>query len=238
MVAPHTRNDLTIYDRHGDGWWRADDGAFRSLRAVNTFRLDWLLRHLPRPVLGMRVVDLGCGGGLLAVPLAERGARLIGLDLSRPSLRAAHARAPTGVDFACADVLRVPLADAVADLVLLADVVEHVPQWPRAVAQAARLLRPGGVLYVNTINRTRRARYLAVHLAEGLGLVPRGTHDPALFVRPRELCAIADMAGLRCHRIEGEAPRLFTTLRRRAIHLRPSRSLAVAYAALFVKNPA
>ena len=120
---------------------------------------------------------------------------------------------------------------------LLADVVEHVPQWPSSILEAARLLRPGGVLYVNTINRTWRARYVAVRLAEGLGLVPRGTHDPALFVRPRELCAIADMAGLRCHRIEGEAPRLITTLRQRAIHLKASRSLAVAYAALFVKDP-
>jgi 2-polyprenyl-6-hydroxyphenyl methylase/3-demethylubiquinone-9 3-methyltransferase len=232
------RNDLGIYDRHAGGWWAGDDRTFRSLRAVSEFRLAWLLRHVPLPVPGARIADLGCGGGLLAVPLAARGARLLGLDLSVPSLREARARAGPGSLFLRADVRRTPLADASTDLVLLADVLEHVPDWPRAVAEAARILRRGGALYVNTINRTRRARLLAVALAERLGFLPRGTHDPALFVRPDELRATAARYGLRCCTITGEVPRLFTTVRTGAIRLRTSRSLAVAYGALFVKEQA
>ncbi|MEZ5962941.1 MAG: bifunctional 2-polyprenyl-6-hydroxyphenol methylase/3-demethylubiquinol 3-O-methyltransferase UbiG [Planctomycetota bacterium] len=232
------RNDLTIYDRHADGWWRSDDRTFRSLRAISEFRLAWLERHLPFSLAGAMVADIGCGGGLLALPLAARGARVVGLDHSLPSLRAAQRQAPGAAHLVCADLRRCPLRDTSADLVLLADVLEHVADWPAALHEAARLLRPGGALYVNTINRTRRARLLAVHLAEGLGLVPRGTHDAALFVRPEELCRAAAHDGLRCRQLDGEAPRLLATLRTGAIHLRQSRCLALAYTALFLKEPA
>jgi 2-polyprenyl-6-hydroxyphenyl methylase/3-demethylubiquinone-9 3-methyltransferase len=235
-MAKRPRNDLTIYDRAAEGWWRADDRTFASLRAVAEFRLTWLLENVPLPLAGARVVDLGCGGGLFAVPLAAQGARVLGLDRSQPSLGAARARGAPHARYACADLRWAPLPDAYADLVLLADVVEHVVEWRAAVAEAARVLRQGGVLYVSTINRTLRARWLAVHVAEGLGLVPRGTHDPALFVRPDELCAAAAGVGLRCVGVQGEAPRLCATLRQWVIRLRKSRSAAVTYAALFVKE--
>jgi 2-polyprenyl-6-hydroxyphenyl methylase/3-demethylubiquinone-9 3-methyltransferase len=230
------RNDLTIYDRHADGWWDPRDRAFASLRSVNQYRLAWLRRHLQRELTGARIADLGCGGGLLAVPLAAEGAIVVGVDLSRASLRTARAHATGLALFTHGDLDRCPLASASFDIVLLADVIEHVADWRHTLAEAARLLRPQGQLYVNTINRTRRARWLAVHLAEGLGLVPRGTHDPELFVRPEELQAAARGQGLRCTRIDGEAPALATTLRKRVICLKESRSLAVAYAALFAKE--
>lgn len=231
-----SRNDLTIYERHGDAWWRDDDRTFRSLRAISEFRLAWLLQHSPVPAHGARVADIGCGGGLMALPLAARGARVIGVDRSQRSLRAAQARRAHGTLFVHADLHRCPLADGCIDVALLADVLEHVDDWASAVHEAARLLRPGGVLYVNTINKTLRARLLAVSLAEGLGLVPRGTHDAAMFVRPQDLCATAARAGLRRLELAGEAPRLVATLRTRAIQMRASRSLALAYAALFVKE--
>lgn len=235
-MAPAPRNDLTIYDRHGHGWWDPRDRQFASLRSVNRFRLDWLLGNLGRTVAGLTVADLGCGGGLMSVPIAQRGARVFGFDLSRPSLRSAQQVADGSALFAVGDVDRCPLAPASCDLVLLADVIEHVADWRHTLTRAAELMRPGGQLYVNTLNRTRRARWLAVHLAEGIGLVPRGTHDPELFVKPVELQAAAQALGLRCTRIEGEAPALAATLRSRAICLKKSRSLAVAYAALFAKD--
>jgi 2-polyprenyl-6-hydroxyphenyl methylase/3-demethylubiquinone-9 3-methyltransferase len=235
-MPARARNDLTLYDRHAEGWWDAGDRAFASLRSVNEFRLAWLRRNLPGGFAGMRVADLGCGGGLLAVPLAAEGAAVAGVDLSQGSLLAARAQARGQAWFARADMGRCPLAGDGFDLVLLADVLEHVPDWRAPLAEAARLLRAGGVIYVNTINRTRRARWLAVALAEGLGFLPRGTHDPDLFVPPAELRAAADALGLRSVALAGEAPALVATLRARAIRLRPSRSLAVAYAALFAKE--
>ena len=228
------RNDLDLYERHADSWWNADSRAFRSLHRVNAFRVellrDWLGERLP----GALAIDLGCGGGLLAAPLAALGARVVGLDLGARSVAAAvdGARHPRCA-FVRADVLHPPLRAGLADLVLLADVLEHLERQPEALRAAARLLRPGGLLYVNTINRTLRARVLAVHLAEGLGLVPRCTHDARLFVRPDELERMAADAGLRLVRVQGESPALAATLARWAIQPERSRSVALAYSALF-----
>jgi 2-polyprenyl-6-hydroxyphenyl methylase/3-demethylubiquinone-9 3-methyltransferase len=222
------------------GWW--DDRAFASLRSVTAFRLELLsawLGGLPgRGADGSRatVVDLGCGGGLMAVPILRAGANVVGIDLALPALREAHAAAGNGGCFVAADLHACPIASGSADLVLLADVLEHVDDQAGVIAEAARLLRPSGRLFVHTINRTRRARWLAVDTAERLGLIPTGTHDPARFVRPDELAEAGRRAGLRIVCTAGEGIRWWATLRRRAIVLRPSRSLALGYAILFAKD--
>ena len=222
-----------LFDR-GD-WWDEGARAFASLRSVTTFRLELLRRWLPQGFAGRTVVDLGCGGGLLAVPLAREGAHVVGLDLAAKALRAARAQQPERLLAAQADLQELPLAERSADVVLLADVLEHVDDPAAVVAQAARVLRPGGALFVNTIHRTLRSRLFAITLGEGLGFIPRGTHQWRKFVRPDELDTMARTAGLVRVRRAGEAPRLWATLRAGAVVLRPSKSLAVGYAALFQK---
>ncbi|MCA8955490.1 MAG: 3-demethylubiquinone-9 3-O-methyltransferase [Planctomycetes bacterium] len=234
-MARQRHNDLEIYDRHGRGWWDEHDRTFASLRSVAGFRRGVLESWLPRGVAGLRVVDLGCGGGLWAVPLAESGANVVGVDRSLESLRTALQRASHRCRFVRADLNDPPLADGCADLVVLADVIEHLDDPQIAVYQAARLLVPGGLLYVSTLNRTRRAGVLAVALAEGLGLIPRGTHDPKRFVRPEALDDMAGRCGLRRQNLQGEALAWWPTLRRWAVVLRRGRSSAVSYAALFRK---
>lgn len=223
-----------LFDRHG--WWDPACRAFASLRSVTAFRLDLLRRWLPGDWTQRTVVDLGCGGGLLAVPLAAAGARVLGVDLAPMALRAGHARGSARFLPLAGDLVHSPVADAVADVVLLADVLEHVPAPQAAVHEAARLLRPGGRLFVNTIDRTRRARLLAITLGEGLGLIPRGTHDGRLFVRPQELDTMALAAGLRRVQRTGEAPRLWRTLRTRTVVLRESPRITVGYAALYERE--
>ncbi len=231
------RNDLSIYEDNGEEWWNPRSKTFRSLQSVNAFRLglidEWFGDRLP----GATVVDLGCGGGLLAEPISRRGARVVGIDLSPRSVRTAAARPPHGPrSYVCADVAHAPIADAVADVVLMADVLEHVPDVDAALAEAARVLKPGGLLYVNTINRTRRAHLLAVTVAEGVGLVPRGTHDPALFLCPDDLQKRAAAHGFASRRIQGEVPALLATIRRWTVVLKPSRDLSVMYSVLFEKT--
>lgn len=225
-----------LFDRRG--WWDPRERAFASLRAVSAFRLALLDEWCQPGLSGRVVVDLGCGGGLLAAPLAQQGARVLGVDLARTALRDAHAAAPTDFRAVVGDLLAPPVAPACADLVLLADVLEHVARPAAVVAAAAALLKPGGRLFVNTIARTRRARWLAITLAEGLGYVPKGTHRHDLFVRPAELAAMAASAGLREVARCGEAPRLWATVRSGAVQLRKSPSLAVGYAMLFAKEAA
>lgn len=219
------------FDR--DGWWDPGCRAFASLRAVTTLRLELLRRWLPGPWSDRVVADLGCGGGLLAVPLAEAGARVVGVDTARRALRAAGGRGGERFLPLAGDLLQSPVGSGAVDVVLLADVLEHVPQPAAAVHEAARLLRPGGHLFVNTIDRSRLARLLAITLAEGLGYVPRGTHDAKLFVRPQELDAMAGTAGLRLCTRRGEAPRLWRTLRSGALALRESARITAGYAALY-----
>lgn len=224
-----------LFDR--DGWWQPSCRAFASLRSVSSFRLQLLERWLSGGWRGRAVVDLGCGGGLLAIPLVRAGARVVGVDVAVRALRAARHELAAGWLAAVGDLNTPPIAPASADLVLLADVLEHVDDPARVVREAASLLRPGGRLFVNTIARTRRSSWLAIRIAEGLGYVPRGTHRHERFVAPRELEAMAAANGLARVAVVGETPRLLATLWRRAIVLRPSRSLAVGYAMLFAKGP-
>ena len=232
------RNDLDLYERRAGDWWDERSRAFRSLHGVNRFRVQLVGEWLGERLRGARVVDLGCGGGLLAQSMLASGASVVGIDLSYASVRAAREHLGGNSLFAQGDACNAPLSSGCADIVLLADVLEHLPTPDAAVHEAARLLRPGGLAYVNTINRGWRARLLAVTVAEGLGLVPRGTHDPALFIRPDELERAADRAGLHLVRIQGEAPDLIRTVRRWTIELSKSSSQAVTYSALLEKRSA
>lgn len=228
-----TGADQALFDR--SGWWDEDCRAFASLRALSSFRSALLARWLGDALREAVVIDLGCGGGLLSVPLARAGARVLGVDLATQALGAARQQGGERLLAVRGDLEAAPVGDGVADVVLLADVLEHVADPAAAVGEAVRLLRRGGHLFVNTINRTLRSRLFAITLGEGLGYVPRGTHEWRLFVRPDELDAMAAAAG--CVRVQrcGEAPRLLATVRTGAVQLRPSRSLAVGYAALFQK---
>lgn len=230
-------NDLQLYDRHAADWWDTESRAFRSLHSVNAFRLARLVAGLARlgsVLQGALAVDLGCGGGIVAAHLGRAGLRVCGVDRSRASLVAARQGCrPLPALLVQGDALAAPLATGCADLVLLSDVLEHVPNPAAALEEAARLTRVGGYVYTSTLNRTWRARALAVEVAERIGLVPRGTHDFRLFVRPGELERAARAAGLELVRHSGEGVALAATLRRGRIVARPSASLAVAYQSLF-----
>ena len=226
-----------LFDR--GGWWDERCREFASLRSVNETRLrilrrwmqDWFPSSAPR-----NVVDFGCGGGFMSVPLAAEGARVLGLDLARAALSAARSRGAASACFVCADLSQPAVADGAFDLALLCDVLEHVEDPVAVVGAAARSLRPGGALFVNTINRTAIAGVLAVRVAEGLGFVPRGTHDARMFVRPSELEAAARTHGLVATHRCGERPRLLAALLQRRVRLVESWSMAVSYCMGFVKE--
>lgn len=223
-----------LFDR--DGWWSPASRAFASLRSVSAFRLQLLQDWLGAAWHDRTVVDLGCGGGLLAIPLARRGARVVGVDLAIRALRSARKEHAAGWLAVAGALEAAPIRAASADVVLLADVLEHVADPAAVVLHAAGMLRPGGRLFVNTIARTSRAKWLAIKLAEGLGYVPRGTHRWEQFVNPAELETMATAAGLVRTAAVGEAPRLLATVWRRAVVLQRSQSMAVGYAMLFAKE--
>lgn len=174
-APPRPRNDPGQYDDLAGEWWRPG-GPFQTLQWIAAARA----RAVPaatRP--GALLVDVACGGGLLAPHVAGLGYRHLGIDLSEPSLREAAAHGVTPVR---ADALRLPLGDAVADVVVAGEMLEHVPDLSRTVSELTRILRPRGTLVADTLADTALARFVTITLGERVRGVPAGLHDGSLYV--------------------------------------------------------
>jgi 2-polyprenyl-6-hydroxyphenyl methylase / 3-demethylubiquinone-9 3-methyltransferase len=202
------RNDLTIYDRVADSWWSDDIRWVRTLKNLVPGRLAWFDRQIDWQ--GKAVLDLGCAGGFMAEALATRGAQVTGIDPAEGAIAAAraHARAQglrIGYDVGMGEAL--PYDTASFDAVVCVDVLEHVADLNKVLAEVARVLRPGGLFLFDTINRNPLARLATITVAEDLlRLLPRGTHDPAMFIKPRELRAAMQGAGLVPGAVTGLGP--------------------------------
>ncbi len=195
-ATPTSRNadpaELEKFSALAHRWW--DPGSeFRPLHEINPLRLEWIDR-LAGGLAGQRVVDVGCGGGILAESMALRGAMVTGIDLSDKALGVARLHqleSGAVVDYrlVAAEALALE-APAAFDVVTCMEMLEHVPQPASIVAACAALAKPGGTLVFSTLNRNPKSYAFAIVGAEYvLGLLPRGTHDWARFIKPAELAA-------------------------------------------------
>ncbi|MFI5493295.1 methyltransferase domain-containing protein [Actinoplanes sp. NPDC051859] len=225
------RNDPRQYDDLAGEWWRPG-GSFELLHWLAAAR-GALVPAAVRP--GAVLVDAGCGGGLLAPHVEHLGYRHVGVDLRRSGLEQAAAR---GVSPIAGDVAALPLADESADVVVAGEILEHVPDLSATVAELCRVLRPGGLLVLDTLNATRQARFIAVTVGEWLGVAPVGIHDPELFVDPGDLTMHCAKHGvrLRVRGVRPSAPGLLSWLflpagaqSRRVGRMVPTRSTQVLY---------
>jgi 2-polyprenyl-6-hydroxyphenyl methylase/3-demethylubiquinone-9 3-methyltransferase len=197
-------------------WWDAK-GKFAALHRIGPARLTFLrnelLRHFARPQSGMRpldglsILDVGCGGGLVCEPLARLGARVTGLDPASENVEAARRHASgqgLAIDYRCGSVEELGAEGLQFDAVACLEVVEHVPEPGAFLAACAGLVRPGGLMLLSTINRTAKAYLLAIVGAEYiLRWLPVGTHQWDRFVTPDELARHLRDAGLGPARFEG-----------------------------------
>jgi 2-polyprenyl-6-hydroxyphenyl methylase/3-demethylubiquinone-9 3-methyltransferase len=225
------RNDPRQYDDLAGEWWRPG-GLFEILHWLAEAR-GRLVPTATRP--GAVLVDAGCGGGLLAPHVAGKGYRHVGVDLRRAGLEQAATRQVYPVT---ADVAAIPLADGSADVVVAGEILEHVPELGAVVGELCRVLRPGGLLVLDTVNATALGRFVAVTVGERIASAARGIHDPALFVDPGRLTALCATHGVRL-RVRGLRPTagglarwllLPNTAARRPVgRMVPTRSTAVLY---------
>ena len=180
-------------------WWD-ESGEFKPLHEINPLRLDYIER-LAAGFAGKRVVDVGCGGGILSESMAQRGAQVLGIDLSDKALGVAQLhQLESGAQLEYRLVSAEQLATEMPsgfDVVTCLEMLEHVPEPAQTVAACAQLVKPGGLVVFSTINRNAKSYAFAVLGAEYiLRLLPRGTHDYAKFIRPAELAAYARAAHL------------------------------------------
>ncbi len=190
--------EIAKFDAIAARWWDTS-GEFAPLHAINPLRLDYVDQCAP--LMGKTVLDIGCGGGLLAEAMAGRGAKVTGIDLSAEALKVARLHLKESgrqVDY------RHVSAEALAaerpagfDVVTCMEMLEHVPDPASIIRACSTLLRPGGQMLFSTINRTPKAFGMAILGGEYLlRLIPAGTHEYAKFIRPSELEAWARAAGL------------------------------------------
>jgi 2-polyprenyl-6-hydroxyphenyl methylase/3-demethylubiquinone-9 3-methyltransferase len=196
-----TNADPAELEKFGDlahRWWDPQ-GEFRPLHELNPLRLGWI--DGLAPLAGKRVLDVGCGGGILSEAMARLGAQVTGIDLSEKPLKVAELHLlESGLAVSYRKISAEDLAEAqpgTFDVVTCMELLEHVPEPPSTVAACAKLVKPGGRVFFSTINRNPKAYLFAVVGAEYLlGLLPKGTHDYQRFIRPSELTRWCREAGL------------------------------------------
>ncbi len=187
-------------------WWDTQS-EFAPLHAINPLRLDWI--NGLTPLAGKRVLDIGCGGGILADAMARKGAQVLGIDLATKSLKVAqlHALEAQTPHINYREISAEALAaeqPASFDVVTCMEMLEHVPNPQSIVAACAALVKPGGWVYFSTINRNAKAYMFAIVGAEYvLKMLPRGTHDFAKFITPSELLGFARKQSLDVQAMRG-----------------------------------
>ncbi len=208
-MSDPARNRPEIYDEFAANWWSDDVRWVRTLKNLVPGRLSWFDRHIDWR--GKAVLDLGCAGGFMAEALTGKGASVTGIDPAHQAIEAARARARLVGQTIRYDVgvgEDMPYGDASFDAVVCVDVLEHVADLGQVLAEVARVLKPGGMFLYDTINRNPLSRFGAITVAEDiLRLLPKGTHDPALFIKPQELRQALERAGLKPGPTKGLGPR-------------------------------
>jgi 2-polyprenyl-6-hydroxyphenyl methylase / 3-demethylubiquinone-9 3-methyltransferase len=191
--------ELAKFSELAHRWWDLDS-EFRPLHQINPLRLDWIQSFAP--LQGVKALDVGCGGGILADSMARKGALVTGIDLSTKALRVAqlHALEAQTPHVSYREVSAEALAaesPATYDVVTCMEMLEHVPDPASIVQACSTLVKPGGWVFFSTLNRSSMAFLQAIVGAEYLlGLLPRGTHEYAKMIRPSELALFCRRAGL------------------------------------------
>jgi 2-polyprenyl-6-hydroxyphenyl methylase / 3-demethylubiquinone-9 3-methyltransferase len=187
-------------------WWDPES-EFRPLHQINPLRLEWIQGQVP--LAGKRVLDVGCGGGILADAMARAGAQVLGIDLATKALKVAQLHAleagTPGVEYreVSAEALATEQPGAF-DVVTCMEMVEHVPDPASVVRACGKLVKPGGWVFFSTINRNPKSFLFAIVGAEYvLNLLPKGTHEYMKFVRPSELAGYCRGAGLQLAQTRG-----------------------------------
>lgn len=200
MNEQTTFTGQTIFEKQAHLWWDAE-GPFWPLHKMNALRLGYIVDHIitengfqgrnMKPLEGLRILDVGCGGGLLSEALHKNGAKVVGIDTVEKNIRIAEQHAQKmgyGIDYRHTNADKMAQQNDQYDVVIALEVIEHVDNPQKFIADLSRLTRKGGLVFTSTINRTLMSLIFAKYGAEYvLKLLPKGTHDWQKFVKPEEM---------------------------------------------------
>ena len=203
-------SEIAKFEAMAAEWWDPK-GKFKPLHMMNPIRLGYITTQIatefgrdlktPRPFEGLRLLDIGCGGGLLSEPMARLGAQVVGADAAPKNIEVARLHADQvglDIDYRAETAEALLAAGESFDAVLAMEIVEHVAEPPAFVQACHDLLRPGGVLVMSTLNRTARSFAAAIVGAEWvMRWLPKGTHEWSRFITPEELAAMMQASGLK-----------------------------------------
>jgi len=199
------QNELDKFSALAHRWWDPTS-EFKPLHAINPLRLDWIQKHIP--IAGKKVLDVGCGGGILTEAMARAGATAKGVDLSEKALKVADLHGlESGVkveyEYISAEDLALKEPEQY-DVVTCMEMLEHVPEPLSIIKACAQLVKPGGRVFFSTLNRNPKSYLFAIIGAEYiLNLLPKGTHDYKKFIKPSELGEYVREAGFEMNEIIG-----------------------------------
>lgn len=198
--------EIEKFEQLASRWWDLE-GEFKPLHAINPLRLDFIATHTSG-LFEKRIVDVGCGGGILAESMAKSGAIVTGIDMGEAPLQVARLHGlESGIEVTYQQTTAEEYAEQYteqADVVTCMEMLEHVPEPESVVRACAQMCKPGGFVFFSTLNRNVKSYLMAILGAEKLlRLVPEGTHDHAKFIKPSELLRFADNAGLKARTMTG-----------------------------------
>lgn len=199
------RNDLAFYDHSAAQWWHPQAKIF-ALHHLNPLRFEYFDRHITN-WQALKVLDIGCGGGFSCEFIAAREAQVFGIDQSKSCISTAKAHAAGNqfdIDYQYGFAESLPYLDKTFDVVLCVDVLEHVADLKQTIAEIHRVLKPGGIFFFDTINRTFKSQLIMIWLLEDiLQEIPRGIHDWKKFIKPQELIDLMQHNGLNEVEVKG-----------------------------------
>ncbi|WP_334015903.1 bifunctional 2-polyprenyl-6-hydroxyphenol methylase/3-demethylubiquinol 3-O-methyltransferase UbiG [Alteromonas sp. S167] len=193
------QQEISKFSELASRWWDPE-GEFKPLHLINPLRLDFINQH-SGGLFEKKVLDIGCGGGILAESMAKAGAKVTGLDMAEASLEVAKLHgleSGVKVEYVCVTAEEFAAQHKGSfDVVTCMEMLEHVPDPASVVRACAELVKPGGHVFFSTLNRNIKSYLMGIVGAEYvLKLVPKGTHDHSKFIKPSELMAMTDQAGL------------------------------------------
>ncbi len=197
--------EIAKFEALANGWWDRESEC-KPLHDINPLRIGWIDERAP--LHGKKVADIGCGGGIVAEAMAQRGATVTGIDMGEAPLKVAQLHAlEAGVDINYRQITAEQLAEEEAgqyDIVTCLEMLEHVPDPSLVISACAKLLKPGGQVFFSTINRNPKSYLFAIIGAEYLlKMLPKGTHEHSKFIKPSELHDYMRQTGLQSHAITG-----------------------------------